>query len=88
LPKNGVYSGTASFDGQKHKAVINIGCRPSLGNRPVGLEAHLLNFDGDLYGKKLSVEIMSRLRDEVKFDSVEALKEQIKQDVSFCMSCK
>jgi len=88
LPKNGVYSGTASFEGQKHKAVINIGCRPSLGNRPVGLEAHLLNFDGDLYGKKLSVELITRLRDEIKFESVDALKEQIKKDISSCSSCK
>ena len=85
LPKNGVYSGTASFDGQKHKAVINIGCRPSLGNRPVGLEAHLLNFDGDLYGKKITVELIARIRDEVKFESIEALKEQIKKDVSSCI---
>jgi len=82
LPKNGVYSGTAFFDGQKHNAVINIGCRPSLGNRPVGLEAHLLNFDGDLYGKKLSVELGKRLRDEIKFESIDALKEQIKKDIS------
>jgi len=88
LPKNGVYSGTASFEGQKHKAVINIGCRPSLGNRPVGLEAHLLNFDDDLYGKKLSVELGKRLRDEIKFENIEALKEQIKKDVSSCNFCK
>jgi len=88
LPKNGVYFGTASFDKQKHKAVINIGNRPSLGNRPVGLEAHLLNFDGDLYDKKLSVELIGRLRDEIKFDSVDALKEQIKKDIASCNSCK
>ena len=88
LPKNGVYFGTASFDKQKHKAVINIGNRPSLGSRPVGLEAHLLNFDGDLYGKKLSVELVKRLRDEIKFDSVDALKEQIKKDIASCNSCK
>jgi len=88
LPKNGVYFGMASFDGQKHKAVINIGNRPSTGNRPIGLEAHLLNFDGDLYGKKLSVELAGRLRDEVKFDSLDALKEQIKKDIASCSVCK
>jgi riboflavin kinase/FMN adenylyltransferase len=88
LPKNGVYFGTTSFDKQKHKAVINIGNRPSLGSRPVGLEAHLLNCDGDLYGKKLSVELAGRLRDEIKFDNVEALKEQIRKDIAFCSSCK
>jgi riboflavin kinase/FMN adenylyltransferase len=88
LPKNGVYFGTASFDRQKYKAVINIGNRPSLGSRPVGLEAHLLNFDGDLYGKKLSVELAGRLRDEIKFDSVDALKEQIRKDIASCNFCK
>jgi riboflavin kinase/FMN adenylyltransferase len=88
LPKNGVYFGTASFDKQEHKAVINIGNRPSLGNRPVGLEAHLLNFDGDLYGKQLYVEIAGRLRDEMKFDGVDALKEQIRKDIASCNFCK
>jgi riboflavin kinase/FMN adenylyltransferase len=88
LPKNGVYIGTASFNEQKHKAVINIGNRPSFGNHPIQLEAHLLKFDGDLKGKKLSVELAGRLRDEIKFDSVEALKEQIKRDIAFCNSCK
>jgi riboflavin kinase/FMN adenylyltransferase len=88
LPKNGVYFGTASFERQKHNAVINVGTRPSLGNRPVGLEAHLLNFDGDLYGKVLHVELCGRLRDEIKFESVEALKEQIKKDIASCNFCK
>ena len=82
LPKNGVYSGSASFDGQKHSAMINVGNRPSLGSRPVGLEAHLLNFDGDLYGKRLSVELSKRIRDEIKFENAEALKEQIRKDIS------
>jgi len=88
LPKNGVYFGMASFDDQKHKTVINIGNRPSTGNRPVGLEAHLLNFDGDLYGKKLSVDLAGRLRDEIKFDSLDALKEQIKKDIASCSARK
>jgi len=88
LPKNGVYFGTASFEGQTHKAVINVGNRPSLGNRPVGIEAHLLNFDGDLYDKILSVELQRRLRDEIKFENVEALKEQIKKDIASCSFCK
>jgi len=88
LPKHGVYFGSASFDKQKHKAVINIGNRPSLGNRPVGLEAHLLNFDGDLYGKKLTVELDGRIRDEVKFNSLDALKDQIKKDIASCSFCK
>jgi riboflavin kinase/FMN adenylyltransferase len=82
LPKNGVYFGAASFEGQRYKAMINVGNRPSLGMRPVGLEAHLLNFDGDLYGKKLFAALGKRLRDEIKFESLEALKEQIKKDIS------
>jgi riboflavin kinase/FMN adenylyltransferase len=84
LPKNGVYFGAASFDGLRYRAVMNIGNRPSLGSRPVQLEAHLLNFDGDLYGKKLCVELSKRLRDEIKFETVEALKEQIKKDIAYC----
>lgn len=84
LPKNGVYAGSASFDGKQYKAVVNVGQRPSMGIRPVGLEAHLLDFDGDLYDKKLTVELISRLRNEIKFDSVEDLKKQIREDISCC----
>jgi riboflavin kinase/FMN adenylyltransferase len=82
LPKNGVYFGTVRFGEQKHKAMVNIGNRPSFGSRPTQLEAHLLDFDGDLYGKKLSVELAGRLRDEIKFENAEALKEQIRKDIS------
>ena len=88
LPKNGVYFGMVSFEGQKHRAVINVGTRPSIGERPVGLEIHLLNFEGNLYGKKLYVELGKRLRDEIKFESVEALKEQIAKDAASCSFCK
>ncbi|GHV10912.1 riboflavin biosynthesis protein [Fibrobacterales bacterium] len=79
LPKNGVYKGF--LKSEKYDCVVNIGTRPSFKNRSVGFEAHLLNFNGDLYGKTLCVELTHRIRDEIKFDNIEGLKRQIKRDV-------
>jgi len=82
LPKNGVYAGKITFDNQIHNAIFNLGIRPtvqSIDNQPK-LEAHLINFNGDLYGKSVCVFFQHRLRDERKFSSVTALKNQIRLD--------
>jgi riboflavin kinase/FMN adenylyltransferase len=67
-----------------HRAVLNIGHRPTLQNPTPELrvEAHLLDFTGDLYGQELEIEIGEKLRDEQKFGSLEELKAQIAQDVA------
>lgn len=70
--------------GSVHAAVVNIGYRPTVsGTRPESphVEAHLLDFDGDLYGRQLELEFVTRLRDEQRFPDVEALKRRIEQDV-------
>jgi riboflavin kinase/FMN adenylyltransferase len=84
LPPSGVYAGRAEADGRWHLAVANVGVRPTL-ERPVPelrLEVHLVEFDGDLYGRPLEFEFGSKLRGEQKFASLEALKEQIGRDIS------
>ena len=63
-------------------AATSIGVRPTFGLKERSIEAFILDFDGDLYDKKLRLEFVSRLRDEVKFDSVESLKEQMVKDVN------
>jgi riboflavin kinase/FMN adenylyltransferase len=80
-PARGVYAVTARLaDGETVKGVANIGLRPTVGGQESRLEAHLFDFDRDLYGAELSVELRSFLRPEQKFASFEALKAQIAQD--------
>ncbi len=84
LPPNGVYSGCAKLRGQLYRVALNIGFRPTIapGTPQIRIEAHLLDFTGNLYGKELEVEIGWKLRDEQKFDSATELREQIARDVS------
>jgi riboflavin kinase/FMN adenylyltransferase len=83
-PPNGVYAGVTTVDNKIWQVALNIGLRPTLGlAEPVlRVEAHLLDFAGDLYGQELEVEIVRKLRDEKKFGSPGELTEQIKQDVA------
>lgn len=83
LPANGVYAGKAWVNGKDYQAVINIGSRPTFeaADVPIRMEAHLLNFNHDLYGKTLKVDFIQRLRDEKRFPSVDALLDQIHQDI-------
>lgn len=79
-PRFGVYACTATVDGSFYCAVTNIGTRPTVGGHRVTVEPWLLDFSGDLYGKELSLGFHHFLRPETKFDSLDALKEQIQAD--------
>ena len=83
LPANGVYAAWANAAGEGRAAVVNIGQRPTFETTPVPvrLEAHLLDFDRDLYGEEIGIEFVERLRDEIRFSSGEALVAQIHQDI-------
>ncbi len=84
IPQRGVYAVWAKVMGAASGAVagvMNVGARPTF-NAGESTEVHLLDFEGDLYGKQLRVAILLRLRGEVAFTSVDALKEQIKADIS------
>ncbi len=83
LPPNGVYAAHATVADQSHRAVLNIGRRPTVPNlTPVPrVEVHLLDFSGDLYGRELEVEFTAKLRDEQKFASLDELKAQIRRDI-------
>ncbi len=81
IPKMGVYAVEAEVDGNRHRAMMNIGTRPTIqAPSGVSLEVHLLDFNGDLYGKSLTVRFLARLRDEQKFPSLDALKAQLERD--------
>ncbi|HNS64349.1 MAG TPA: bifunctional riboflavin kinase/FAD synthetase [Anaerolineaceae bacterium] len=83
LPANGVYATWVWLEGKAYRAVTNIGLRPTFENTPPQprVEAHLLNFDRDIYGCPLRLEFAARLRPEQRFHSVDALLAQIHQDV-------
>lgn len=80
LPRFGVYGVEVLMEQTKIKGVMNIGCRPTVEGKAPTIEVHLLNWSGDLYGQTLKVNLMEFLRPEKKFDSLEALKQQITQD--------
>lgn len=83
LPTNGVYAAHARLSSQTHRAVLNIGVRPTITNPTPAprVEVHLLDVTGDFYGQELEVTFVKKLRDEKKFPSVEVLRAQIQQDV-------
>ena len=80
LPRYGVYAANVYHEGHVFKGVMNVGCRPTVAGAAPTIEVHLLNWSGDLYGKALKVDLLRFLRPEQKFDSVEALKQQIARD--------
>jgi riboflavin kinase/FMN adenylyltransferase len=77
LPPKGIYAGAALG----HRAAISIGVNPHFGGTVLRVEAHLLDFDGDLYGQRLRIELWERLRDERAFASEAELIEAIAADV-------
>ena len=65
------------MDGRPYPAVVNVGVRPTFGETTVAVEAHLLDFSGDLYGRRVRLDFLERLREEMRFPSVDDLKAQI-----------
>jgi len=84
LPPSGVYAVHAAVQDRSYHAVTNIGSRPTVKTAvpQIRVEAHLLDFNGDVYGQELELTFVEKLRDEKKFPSLEALKEQIAQDIT------
>lgn len=81
IPQNGVYAGWATLEsGERHKAVTNVGVRPTFDGAGVTVEAHLLDFSGDLYGQQLAFTFEKWLRGEQKFNGIQELIQQIGAD--------
>ena len=82
IPGNGVYATWAKLDGRCYMAATNVGTRPTFGTGERAIEACILDYEGDLYGRQLRLEFVQRLRDEVKYESVRNLREQVKKDIA------
>jgi riboflavin kinase/FMN adenylyltransferase len=84
IPANGIYACWAFLNGQKYRAAINIGVNPTFTpeKQIPNVEAHLLDFRREIYDEDVKLEFVARLRNELRFDSVEVLLEQIWKDVA------
>ncbi len=80
-PKTGVYAVTVEWNGRTYDGVANIGWSPTFDDQVFTVEAHILDFDENIYGEQIRVNFIKRIRDELKFSSVEELAQQIQKDV-------
>lgn len=80
LPGDGVYAVRAWLRGMAYRGMLSIGNRPTIGDRPTAVEVHLLGFSGDVYGETIEVEFIRHLRNNRRFDSLDALREQLERD--------
>ena len=81
VPRTGVYAVSVLYEDNRYDGVLNIGTNPTLGGQDVSIEVHLLNFEGDLYGKDIKVELYDFLRSEICFSSLDELQRQIYEDI-------
>lgn len=83
LPLKGVYATISNFDGRNIMGITNIGCKPTVSKKnEIGVETHLFDFDEEIYGEKVVTQLLHFLRPEMRFDSLEALVTQLRQDAA------
>ncbi|MBO5716597.1 MAG: riboflavin kinase [Alistipes sp.] len=78
--ERGVYRSKVVIDGKEYRAMSNVGIRPSVGGKELLLETHVIDFRGDLYGRRLCITLQEKIRDEKRFSSISDLKDQLKRD--------
>ncbi len=83
-PQNGVYLVQCHLDNLKYFGMMNIGKRPTVSGKETQIETYFFEFDGDLYGKKLNINLLEKIRDEQKYDSLESLGSQLSIDQKSC----
>ena len=84
VPAHGVYAVEAEVVGKTLRGMTNIGTRPTVGGTVPTIETHLLDFDEDIYGLPLRITFLRRIRDEIRFPSLEALRRQLEKDREAC----
>jgi riboflavin kinase/FMN adenylyltransferase len=81
-PKTGIYAVTVEWEGNQHRGVANIGYSPTFEDHEFTVEVHILDFNDNIYGKKIRVNFIKRIRDEKKFSNISELIEQIRLDIA------
>lgn len=84
VPGNGVYAVEVEVLGQKYRGMTNIGTRPTVGGTTRTIETHILDFDQDIYGLPLEIRFLRRIRSEIRFPSLDALRSQLEKDRIAC----
>jgi riboflavin kinase/FMN adenylyltransferase len=83
IPKNGVYIVSSEIENKRYYGMMNIGKNPTFGENEQTIEVHFFNFDGDIYGNKIKISVIEFIRNEQKFESLQALKQQLDKDKQF-----
>tara|TARA_R110002073_G_scaffold221808_4_gene382001 strand:- start:23892 stop:24824 length:933 start_codon:yes stop_codon:yes gene_type:complete len=86
IPKNGSYVVKSIIEGKTIYGMMNIGTNPTVNGKDQSIEVHFFNFNKNIYNKKIQVELIKRLRDEQKFDSIDTLKVQLHKDKEICLN--
>lgn len=86
IPAQGVYMVQCYMDEKCVYGMMNIGTNPTVGGENQTVETYFFDFEGDLYGKQLNIQLLARIREEKKFESIEQLVDAMKKDESFCRS--
>lgn len=82
-PKNGIYASRVIIDGKKYFGATNVGMNPTVNGKYLSIETNILDFDEDIYGKKVRIEFLEKIRDEKKFESLDELRKQLDLDTGF-----
>lgn len=83
-PGNGIYAAHAMLEGTKLNGMLSIGTNPTIEEKESSIEIHLFDFDQDIYNQKLEITLVKKIRDEQKFDGLDALRDQLAQDEKVC----
>lgn len=86
LPKGGVYFTSIEYNNEKFKGITNIGYNPTVRDKKLSIETHMLDFNKEIYNENVKVFFHKRIRDEKKFESVEKLAEQLSKDKEFAIN--
>ena len=88
IPLYGVYVTNTLIDGKSYRSISNVGKKPTIGDYEINLETHILDFDRDIYDREIKVEFLDFVRQEKRFDSIDALKEAIEHDCATARNFK
>lgn len=83
LPRGGVYYTLIEYENKLYKGITNVGYNPTVEDKKLNIETHILDFNKDIYGENIVIYFSKRIRDEKKFSSLEELKKQLKKDKNF-----
>ena len=81
IPKKGVYASFTKIDGEQYKSIVNIGTRPTFGTDKILAESHLFDYNGNAYGKEVTISLIEFIREEIQFDGKDQLIKQINHDI-------